>query len=155
MADWFYGGDHDLVVDTVAMYGGLARKDGARFFFDKGGEVSHFNYFGQPQDHRPVARRAARRRREQAGFLTLVRPVEIDQRVYGRARGAPNGRRVRRARPHGLAISRSLTPGSGSISPRSPGAAWASSRSISPEVQAESPVARAYGGLIEYLSEIA
>ena len=38
VSDWFYGGDHDLVVDTVAMYGGLARKDGARFFFDKGKE---------------------------------------------------------------------------------------------------------------------
>jgi hypothetical protein len=44
--DWFYGGDHDLVVDTLSMYGGLARTNrAARFFFDKADTVSHFNYF--------------------------------------------------------------------------------------------------------------
>ncbi len=44
--DWFYGADHDLVVNTGSMVGGLRRPDqGARFLRDQGAEVSHFNYF--------------------------------------------------------------------------------------------------------------
>lgn len=46
VADWFYSGDHDLVVNTGSMYGGARRAPGAaRFFFDQGKEVNHFNYF--------------------------------------------------------------------------------------------------------------
>ncbi len=46
LTDMFYGGDHDLVVNTGSMYGGLPRaKDGARFYFGRGPEISHFNYF--------------------------------------------------------------------------------------------------------------
>ncbi|HOY59253.1 MAG TPA: CHAT domain-containing protein, partial [Verrucomicrobiota bacterium] len=46
MPDLFYGGDHDLVVDTSSMFGGARRsKDAARFFFDQGPEVCHFHYF--------------------------------------------------------------------------------------------------------------
>lgn len=44
-ADVFYREDHDLVVNTKAMYGGMKRKSGASRFFDQGPEVSHFNYF--------------------------------------------------------------------------------------------------------------
>ncbi|MGD8543145.1 MAG: hypothetical protein PVI39_12700, partial [Desulfobacteraceae bacterium] len=44
--DWFYGADHDLVVNTGSMYGGIRRpKKGARFQFDRGAAVCHFNYF--------------------------------------------------------------------------------------------------------------
>jgi tetratricopeptide (TPR) repeat protein len=44
--DWFYGADHDLVVNTGSMYGGIRRKEnGARFQFDQGAAVCHFNYF--------------------------------------------------------------------------------------------------------------
>ncbi len=42
--DLFYFDDHDLVVHTPAMYGGPERKTG-RYFFDKGADVNHFNYF--------------------------------------------------------------------------------------------------------------
>ena len=41
--DLFYLEDHDLVVPTRAMYGGVKRK-APLFFFDQGTEVSHFNY---------------------------------------------------------------------------------------------------------------
>ncbi|MFB8829404.1 hypothetical protein ACE0DR_08530 [Azotobacter sp. CWF10] len=45
-SDWFYGADHDLVVNTSSMSGGLRRPDrGARFRQDKGSEVNHFSYF--------------------------------------------------------------------------------------------------------------
>ena len=42
--DLYYSDEHDLVVQTPAMYGGPARKSG-RYYFHKGSEVNHFNYF--------------------------------------------------------------------------------------------------------------
>ncbi len=42
--DAFYRTDHDLVVDTQAMYGGIPRKQ-PYYFFDKGADVNHFSYF--------------------------------------------------------------------------------------------------------------
>ena len=44
--DLFYREDHDLVVNTAAMYGGLRRTHEAVYFFERGPNVSHFNYFG-------------------------------------------------------------------------------------------------------------
>ncbi len=45
-ADWFYGADHDLVVNTGSMLGGLRRpRGGARFRRHQGPTVTHFNYF--------------------------------------------------------------------------------------------------------------
>jgi pimeloyl-ACP methyl ester carboxylesterase/tetratricopeptide (TPR) repeat protein len=41
----YYLQKHDLVVNTEAMYAGVARKGGTWFFFDQGSDVSHFNYF--------------------------------------------------------------------------------------------------------------
>ena len=43
-ADLFYFEDHDLVVQTRAMYGG-ARPDNGIYFFHKGTDVNHFHYF--------------------------------------------------------------------------------------------------------------
>ncbi|MFO1322311.1 MAG: CHAT domain-containing protein [Burkholderiales bacterium] len=42
---FFDGVDNDLVVDTDSMSGGLARPGQARFRFEQGPDVSHFNYF--------------------------------------------------------------------------------------------------------------
>ncbi|MFM8442282.1 MAG: CHAT domain-containing protein [Methylococcus sp.] len=47
LADWFYRGEHDLVVNTGSMYGGIGRPaDQGRFFKDQGTGVDHFHYFG-------------------------------------------------------------------------------------------------------------
>ena len=43
--DAFYLTDHDLVVDTKSMYGGVERDKKAHYFFDKGADVNHFSYF--------------------------------------------------------------------------------------------------------------
>lgn len=43
--DLFFAGDHDLVVNTGSMYGGLRRARGW-YCFDQGADVNHFNYFG-------------------------------------------------------------------------------------------------------------
>jgi len=42
--DLFYSREHDLVVQTPAMYGGPTRQ-ASLFFFDQGSDVNHFNYF--------------------------------------------------------------------------------------------------------------
>lgn len=49
--DWrlFDDHDNDLVVDTDSMYAGLAGQAGARYFYDRGEEVSHFGYFENVQ----------------------------------------------------------------------------------------------------------
>lgn len=50
VSDWFYGADHDLVVNTGSMYGGIRRPEGrARFQFDQGPEVWHCNYFAKKE----------------------------------------------------------------------------------------------------------
>ncbi|WP_420150850.1 DUF7379 domain-containing protein [Spirosoma sp.] len=46
LANLFFWGDNDFVVDTRSMYNGAKRAPGkVQFFFDEGAEVSHFNYF--------------------------------------------------------------------------------------------------------------
>jgi tetratricopeptide (TPR) repeat protein len=91
LADAFYWTDNDLVVQTRSMYGGTPRGAGAAsFVLDRGGRVTHFDYFGnestadaisrgltqdQPDEFRPIGplswagedasgTRAARRSRE-------------------------------------------------------------------------------------------
>jgi CHAT domain-containing protein len=49
LADAFFWTDHDLIVQTRSMYGGAPRAGGATFVFDRGGAVSHFNYFFNPR----------------------------------------------------------------------------------------------------------
>lgn len=54
--DLFFRQDHDLVVDTSAMFGGVRRVAGrAYYFFDRGSDVSHFRYFANPHSRRRVA----------------------------------------------------------------------------------------------------
>jgi pimeloyl-ACP methyl ester carboxylesterase len=43
--DAYYAEDHDLVVNTRAMYGGAVRTKQARYLFDRGPRVHHFSYF--------------------------------------------------------------------------------------------------------------
>jgi len=48
-ADWFYGSEHDLVVNTGSMSGGIRRAPGhARWLEDRGPQVNHFRYFTNP-----------------------------------------------------------------------------------------------------------
>lgn len=42
---FLYDDDHDLVVDTRYMFGGSRRRAGTRYMFDHGGNVNHFCYF--------------------------------------------------------------------------------------------------------------
>ena len=46
LSDAFYWTDNNLVVQTRSMYGGIPRaREAASFVLDRGGKVTHFNYF--------------------------------------------------------------------------------------------------------------
>ena len=55
LSDAFYWTDNDLVVHTRSMYGGTLRNDGAAtFVLDRGGKVSHFNYFANERTAKAI-----------------------------------------------------------------------------------------------------
>jgi len=70
--DWFYGGDHDLVVNTGSMSGGLQRGDrGARFRLDRDTAVNHFSYFANASSREWLARALLREDDADGGFLPI------------------------------------------------------------------------------------
>jgi hypothetical protein len=48
VTDLFYREDHDLVVNTPAMFGGMERTDDIHYWIDTGKNVDHFSYFRNP-----------------------------------------------------------------------------------------------------------
>ncbi len=93
VADWFYGSDHDLVVNTGSMVGGLRRRPGgARFQRDQGAEVNHFSYFKNEMSVRWLMAGLARVDGAEGGF----RPIEAAPQEAPRWRDA-----VRRSRGSG------------------------------------------------------
>lgn len=64
LTDPLFLDDHDLVVNTVAMFGGAERKGGAAFRFYQGADVSHFNYF-ENQDSAQALQKAITRPEDQ------------------------------------------------------------------------------------------
>lgn len=71
--DWFYSADHDLVVNTGSMYGGLTRREkGARFLRDQGPEVSHFNYFANDKSIRWLVNGLTRADGYDGGFQPIA-----------------------------------------------------------------------------------
>ncbi|MDR4496265.1 MAG: CHAT domain-containing protein, partial [Nitrospirales bacterium] len=48
VTDLFYREDHDLVVNTPAMFGGTERTGEVRYWIDTGKNVDHFHYFRNP-----------------------------------------------------------------------------------------------------------
>jgi len=73
MTDWFYGAEHDLVVNTTSMTGGLTRKAGvARYGRDQGPDVDHFHYFSNPRTVRWLLAGLTRADGDQAGFTPIA-----------------------------------------------------------------------------------
>ena len=106
--DWFYGADHDLVVNTGSMVGGLRRPDGgARFLLDQGPKVSHFNYFANDKSVRWLVAGLTRADEGDGGF----QPISAAKHEEPKWRGA-----VRRSRsitaPRPLAVMLPGTMGS-------------------------------------------
>ena len=77
-ADWFYGSDHDLVVNTGSMMGGLRRAPGrARYLRDQGGQVNHFRYFTNELSVRWLSNGLMRVDEADGGFQPIAQaPVE-------------------------------------------------------------------------------
>ena len=70
--DWFYGADHDLMVNTGSMHGGLRRPpQGARFRSDRGAAVNHFNYFTNKKTVDWLIAGLTRAHDSDGGFLPL------------------------------------------------------------------------------------
>ena len=63
VTDLYYREDHDLVVNTPAMFGGTERAKTVRYWVDTGGRVNHFNYFANADTAEPSREGADRRRR--------------------------------------------------------------------------------------------
>ncbi len=68
LTDPLYQDDHDLVVNTDAMFGGAERLGGAGFIFRRGGDVNHFSYFDNVDSAEGLARALTRSGTEQDGF---------------------------------------------------------------------------------------
>ena len=98
--DWFYGADHDLVVNTGSMYGGIRRPErGARFLRDQGPNVNHFSYFENDKSVRWLVAGLTRADGTDGGF----QPIQAAKQEEPRWREA-----VRRSRsataPRPLAV---------------------------------------------------
>ena len=89
--DLFYWQDHDLVVHTKAMYGGVKRTGGARYFFDKGPHVSHFNYFRNRSSATKLLAGLTHGEGPPDGFKDLVPGAEPALRSARRDCTAPRG----------------------------------------------------------------
>ena len=90
-SDWFYRNEHDLVVDTGSMDGGLPRPaNGARLRKDAGPKVNHFRYFSNEQSVRWLRAGLVRDDGDNAGFQPLgasVPPARRCQDAVARSRG--------------------------------------------------------------------
>ena len=93
VADWFFASDHDLVVNTGSMVGGLRRPaGGGRYLIDQGPEVNHFNYFKNERSLRWLAAALGRRDGADAGFMPIERAPRTAPIARGATRAAPGGR---------------------------------------------------------------
>ena len=94
--DWFYKNDHDLVVDTASMTGGLPRGANARYRADKGPQVNHFRYFINDKSIGWLQAALTRADGDNAGFQPITAPrstapriVDIVQRSRGDTQPRP------------------------------------------------------------------
>jgi hypothetical protein len=70
--DWFFGDDHDLVVNTGSMSGGMRRTAGAaRWLQDRGPQVQHFRYFSNANSLRWLVKGLTRADNDNGGFSPI------------------------------------------------------------------------------------
>ena len=85
--DWFYDSDHDLVVNTGSMYGGIRRPEGgARFVRDQGERVTHFNYFANPKSIGWLVNGLTREDGSDGGYSPMVEAKQEEPRWRGAVR---------------------------------------------------------------------
>jgi hypothetical protein len=85
--DWFYKNEHDLVVDTASMLGGLPRLNGgARYRKDQGPKVDHFRYFTNGQSINWLRAALTRSDQDTGGFLPIEAKAPRPARSFIRRR---------------------------------------------------------------------
>ncbi len=70
--DLFYLEQHDLVVNTSAMYGGAWRRGSDVAMFDQGADVNHFDYFARKKTAKGIADALNLRLTEKDGFKPIA-----------------------------------------------------------------------------------
>ncbi|MEX0803982.1 MAG: CHAT domain-containing protein [Candidatus Binatia bacterium] len=91
LTDPLYLGDHDLVVDTAAMFGGAEREGGSAFYFHQGSHVSHFRYFVNDDSIARLVKAISRREGQDDGFEEFsVRKSDAGVVSYQRAEAKPS-----------------------------------------------------------------
>lgn len=89
VTDRFYEGDHDLIVNTVSMMGGVRRTGRARVSLHRGPQVHHFSYFQNPESAQRIVQALTAADGELPGFEALEPPrIEIP-RDTGRTTAGP------------------------------------------------------------------
>ena len=150
--DRFYDGDHDLVVNTASMYGGVRREQPALASFHKGPGVNHFTYFSNSESAKQLVRALIRDSEDQTGFELLEKPtVDIARAAIARS-----------AEPRPVVF---VLPGiMGSELAVGRDAVWAKVSDLvfgglgklridAKNVKPTQPIARFYGELIEFLAQ--
>ncbi len=89
--DRFYDGDHDLVVNTASMYGGVRREPAALVSFHKGPGVNHFTYFSNSESAKQLLRALAQAAEDQTGFELLKKPAVIARAALPVRRASAGG----------------------------------------------------------------
>lgn len=74
--DLYFQQDHDLVVNTDSMFKGVERDAGTYYFYEKGPNVSHFNYFTNDTSRGRITNWLLGKDPEQAGFKRLEKFAE-------------------------------------------------------------------------------
>jgi pimeloyl-ACP methyl ester carboxylesterase len=155
LTDWFYGGEHDLVVNTASMWGGANRQERReRFSFHQGPNVTHFRYFANTESVQKLIAALTAKEGADDGFEPLIqRPTE------------PIPRSVRKGTPKGTRPIVFVLPGiMGSHLAVEDDRVWLDPLDLATGgfaklaidargVRAESPVRNYYGDLIDYLAQ--
>jgi len=95
-ADLFYWQDHDLVVNTDSMFKGADRETGIYYSYEKGPEITHFNYFKNDISRQRIKAWLVRKPTDPipAGFQKLEgEPIPEIRRDLSRG-GVPDARDV-------------------------------------------------------------
>jgi pimeloyl-ACP methyl ester carboxylesterase len=152
LTDPLYLGDNDLVVDTASMFGGAERRDGARYSFHQGSQVSHFRYFVNEDSAARVVKAIARKADEQDGFIDFsVRSIDAGVAPYKRDEARPQP--VVFLLPGIMGSHLAIGDNRIWIDPVDLAFGGLSQLDIKAEgVWAEAPVSMAYGDLVKFLA---
>lgn len=89
LSDVFFGGQHDLVVDTDFMVGGARRVSDTWRFFTQGVDVSHFGYFGEGKARTALVHALDRTGSAPEGFAVFDLDESSGDAEGGGTRGIP------------------------------------------------------------------